>query len=200
MTSNWIPPWLVGIASLFVLSYFSILLGNAELFSDHKSDTSFMIFMDICALSGMFGWRVHHLYRSYELQPLVGVYLPYTSYPQTIINWNKCLLLLTSGFFILHFLNVIDLPSLVEVIIGIAPFFGAICYSFRHETRHGERIRLIRIGVEPSDDHVPTLVVEAGGVRYVGYIMNGAPWEGTEYDRDGNITATYSSGVRKPIT
>jgi len=34
------------------------------------------------------------------------------------------------------------------------------------------------------------------GSKYVGELRDGKPWKGTEYDKDGNVTATYSGGVR----
>ena len=37
----------------------------------------------------------------------------------------------------------------------------------------------------------------ADGRKYVGEFKDGNPWNGTEYDQDGNVTATYSEGVRK---
>ena len=33
------------------------------------------------------------------------------------------------------------------------------------------------------------------GSKYVGEWKDGNPWNGTEYDEDGEITATYSDGV-----
>ena len=35
------------------------------------------------------------------------------------------------------------------------------------------------------------------GDKYVGEWKEGNPWEGTEYDKDGNVIATYSAGVKK---
>ena len=35
------------------------------------------------------------------------------------------------------------------------------------------------------------------GQRYVGEWKNGDPWEGTQYDKDGNVIVTYSEGVGK---
>ena len=35
------------------------------------------------------------------------------------------------------------------------------------------------------------------GSKYVGEWKDGKPWEGTKYDKDGNVTATYSEGVKK---
>ena len=35
------------------------------------------------------------------------------------------------------------------------------------------------------------------GEKYVGKFKDTEIWEGTEYDKDGNVTATYSEGVRK---
>ena len=34
------------------------------------------------------------------------------------------------------------------------------------------------------------------GSKYVGEWNYDTPWKGTEYDKDGNVTATYSEGVR----
>ena len=36
----------------------------------------------------------------------------------------------------------------------------------------------------------------ADGEKYVGEFKDDEEWEGTEYDKDGNITATYSEGVK----
>ena len=35
----------------------------------------------------------------------------------------------------------------------------------------------------------------ADGSKYVGEWKDGNPWKGTEYDKDGNVNATYSEGV-----
>ena len=35
------------------------------------------------------------------------------------------------------------------------------------------------------------------GSKCVGEWKDGKPWEGTKYDKDGNVTATYSEGVKK---
>ena len=35
-----------------------------------------------------------------------------------------------------------------------------------------------------------------GGKKYVGEFKDGNPWKGTEYDKDGNVTATYLEGIR----
>ena len=34
------------------------------------------------------------------------------------------------------------------------------------------------------------------GAKYVGEWKDDNPWNGTEYDKDGNVTATWSEGVR----
>ena len=33
------------------------------------------------------------------------------------------------------------------------------------------------------------------GEKYVGEFKDGKPWNGTEHDKDGKITATYSEGI-----
>ena len=33
------------------------------------------------------------------------------------------------------------------------------------------------------------------GEKYVGEWKDGNPWKGTEYDKDGNVTATWTDGV-----
>ena len=35
------------------------------------------------------------------------------------------------------------------------------------------------------------------GRKYVGEWKDDKPWKGTEYDKDGNVFVTFSSGVRK---
>jgi len=35
----------------------------------------------------------------------------------------------------------------------------------------------------------------ADGSKYVGEWKDGNPWKGTEYDKDGNVNATFSDGV-----
>jgi hypothetical protein len=39
----------------------------------------------------------------------------------------------------------------------------------------------------------------ASGSQYVGEWKEGKPWEGTQYDKDGNVTYTNSDGVDKPV-
>ncbi len=39
----------------------------------------------------------------------------------------------------------------------------------------------------------------ANGAKSVGEYKDDKPWEGTTYDEDGNVTATYSEGVEKPV-
>ena len=34
------------------------------------------------------------------------------------------------------------------------------------------------------------------GSKYVGEFKDGKLWKGTEFDKDGNVTATFSDGVR----
>ena len=36
----------------------------------------------------------------------------------------------------------------------------------------------------------------ADGSTYVGEYKDAEEWQGTEYDKDGNVTATYSKGVK----
>ena len=38
---------------------------------------------------------------------------------------------------------------------------------------------------------------KADGGKYVGEWKGSDPWNGTEYDKDGSVTAIYSEGVRK---
>ena len=38
-----------------------------------------------------------------------------------------------------------------------------------------------------------------GGGKYVGEYKDGKRWEGTKYDKDGNVTFTYSEGVGKCV-
>jgi len=38
---------------------------------------------------------------------------------------------------------------------------------------------------------------KADGAKYVGEWKGSDPWNGTEYDKDGSVTAIYSEGVRK---
>ena len=37
------------------------------------------------------------------------------------------------------------------------------------------------------------------GRKYVGELKDDKKWEGTHYDKDGNVIATYSEGVKKPV-
>ena len=37
----------------------------------------------------------------------------------------------------------------------------------------------------------------ADGSKFVGEYKNGKRWTGTEYDGDGNVTATFAEGVRQ---
>ena len=37
------------------------------------------------------------------------------------------------------------------------------------------------------------------GSKYIGEWKAGKPWEGTEYNKDRNVIATYSEGVKKPV-
>jgi beta-lactam-binding protein with PASTA domain len=37
------------------------------------------------------------------------------------------------------------------------------------------------------------------GSKYVGEVKENMPWKGTSYDKDDNVTATYSEGVEKPV-
>ena len=37
----------------------------------------------------------------------------------------------------------------------------------------------------------------ASGNKYVGEYKDGKPWEGTGYEKDGNVAFTYSEGVSK---
>ncbi len=39
----------------------------------------------------------------------------------------------------------------------------------------------------------------ASGTKYVGEWKRSSKREGTQYDEDGNVTATYSEGVEKPV-
>ena len=39
----------------------------------------------------------------------------------------------------------------------------------------------------------------ADGGKYVGEYKDGKRWEGTKYDKDGNVTFTYSEGVGKCV-
>ena len=39
---------------------------------------------------------------------------------------------------------------------------------------------------------------DTDGSRFVGIYQSGKVWQGTEYDKDGNVIATYSEGVRDP--
>ena len=37
------------------------------------------------------------------------------------------------------------------------------------------------------------------GNKYIGESKNDSQWAGKEYDKDGNVTATWSQGVKKPV-
>jgi hypothetical protein len=37
------------------------------------------------------------------------------------------------------------------------------------------------------------------GSKYVGEVKENMPWKGTSYDKDDNVTATYSEGVEKSV-
>ena len=39
----------------------------------------------------------------------------------------------------------------------------------------------------------------ATGPMYVGEKKDGKPWEGNEYNKNRNVIATYSEGVKKPV-
>ena len=39
----------------------------------------------------------------------------------------------------------------------------------------------------------------ANGPMYVGEKKDGKPWEGNEYNKNRNVIATYSEGVKKPV-
>ncbi len=51
--------------------------------------------------------------------------------------------------------------------------------EFNNDKRHGQGVRTY-----------------ADGSKYLGEYKKGKPWNGTAHDKDGNITATYSEGVR----
>ena len=37
------------------------------------------------------------------------------------------------------------------------------------------------------------------GTKYVGEWKDGKSWKGTKYDKEGDVTATYSEGVKKAV-
>ena len=51
---------------------------------------------------------------------------------------------------------------------------------------------------EYEDDrkHGQGTYTESNGSKYVGEFKDGKLWKGTEFDKDGNVTATFSDGVR----
>ena len=52
---------------------------------------------------------------------------------------------------------------------------------------------------ETKDDkrHGQGTITTLDGEKYVGEWKDDNPWNGTHYDKDGNVTATFSDGVRK---
>ena len=51
---------------------------------------------------------------------------------------------------------------------------------------------------EYKDDkrHGQGTYTESNGSKYVGEFKDGKLWKGTEFDKDGNVTAPFSDGVR----
>ena len=51
---------------------------------------------------------------------------------------------------------------------------------------------------EKFDGDIDTIIDESlfGGPKYIGQWKVDNPWNGTEYDKDGNVVATYSEGIK----
>jgi len=47
--------------------------------------------------------------------------------------------------------------------------------------------------------HRQGTVTWTDGFKYVGEWKNHSKWEGTQYDKDGKVTSTYSEGIEKPV-
>ena len=48
-----------------------------------------------------------------------------------------------------------------------------------------------------DEEHGQGTMTYLNGSQFVGEFQDGIAWKGTEYDEDGEITATYSDGVMK---
>ena len=46
-----------------------------------------------------------------------------------------------------------------------------------------------------DERHGQGTLTYTNGFKFVGEFEDEMPWEGTKYDKDGNVTATYSEGV-----
>ena len=50
--------------------------------------------------------------------------------------------------------------------------------------------------VEDAEWHGKGTFTSSDGFKFVGEFRDGNPWNGTEYDKNGNEVATYSEGIR----
>ena len=63
---------------------------------------------------------------------------------------------------------------------GVAEFVGEYVGELKDGKKHGQGA-----------------LTYVSGRRYVGEWKDGKPWEGTGYEKDGNVAFTYSEGVSK---
>jgi hypothetical protein len=50
-----------------------------------------------------------------------------------------------------------------------------------------------------GEEHGHGTVTDTDGTKYVGEFKNRSRWEGAYYDKNGNVIATYSAGVKKLV-
>ena len=94
-----------------------------------------------------------------------------------------------------HGLGVYSWPSVREKYVG----------EWKDDKRHGQGTMIHAAGHkyvgEWKDDkwHGQGTMIHADGHKYVGEWKNDSQWTGKEYDKDGNVTHTYSEHVRHSV-
>ena len=88
-----------------------------------------------------------------------------------------------------HLLIILSFLLLSSFLISCELVVPLMVYLLTKETYVGER--------ENGKYHGQGTLTFRDGDKYVGEWKNGEKWNGTQYDKDGNITKKYVNGVRQ---